>query len=108
MVRAASRELVEVSVERPSERHVQDLASPADPEEGHVVLNREEGIGQIDLVEERLALEVLRMRLPTTVPPRLDVAPARQDEAVDPLDQVDPVPLVLVVRQEDRQSAHGE
>ena len=108
MVLTGPGELLQVAPEGPSERDVQDLASPAHAEHRHVVLDGEERVGQVDLVQEGLPRQVLRMWLRPPVPPRLDVAPAGQDQSVDPLDQVDAILLLFVVREEDGKGARRE
>jgi hypothetical protein len=108
VIRTAARELVEVSVERAPERDVQDLAASAHAEDGHLVLHGEQRVGEIDLVQVGLPGQVLRVRFLATVAPGLDVSPPSQDQAVDALDQFDPVLLPFVEREEDGQGAGCE
>ena len=105
MIRTTLRELLEVSVKGATEGNVQDLTAPAHTEDGHLFLHREQRVRQVDLVQERLPRQVLRMGLLASVAPRLDVPSPGEDEAVDPLDQRNPVLLPFVVREEDGKGA---
>jgi hypothetical protein len=108
MIRTTLRELLEVSVKRPTESDVQDLAAPAHAQDGELVLDREQRVGDVDLIEVGLPGQMLRMRVLTAVSPGLDVASAGQDQTVDPLYQVDPILLPFVIREEDGEGARCE
>ena len=108
VIGAAFGELLEVAVQAAPERHVEDLAPPADREQGDAAVDRESRVRQLDLVQERRGVTLETVRIRATVPVGLDVPPAGQHEGVHPLHERDPVVLVLVVRQEDGQRPGSE
>ncbi len=108
MVGPALGELVEVAEERAAERDVEDLAPPADAEQRHAGLDGEPRVVQLDLVELPGWLELLRMRLIPSVAPGLDVAPAREHQAVGSRDRLTSVGGLVKVREQHGEGARRE
>ena len=91
VIGAAFGILGRIPVQRAAERHVQDLAPSADPEQGDATLDRESSRTRARSRRERARSPCGRMRLGASVSPGLDVPASCEHEGVDPLDQLDPV-----------------
>ena len=101
-VAAVADRFGQVLVERPADRHVDQLHPAADPQHRHVALQRPPGQGQLEGVALGPGALRLRVRL-GAVARRVDVGAARQEQRVDPVEQhVGIGDRDLVGRQHDR------
>ena len=101
MICPTGRELVEVTVERAAEGDVEDLAAPADAQDRHRLLHRHPRIVQLDLVQLPCGRQLSRVGIEATVPGRVDVATARQHQAVGSRDRLASVRRIVEVGKQD-------